>query len=130
MTTWEFLNQKFEPNERDPQNLSQRVIDFMRDAAIAHAMNVITLGKEVVSAPSKPTPEEPEGWMTAKQAARYVGVHYQTFLNWCNDTRMNVPRIPLPGKGHDFSFTRKMLDEWGTNRAAERTTSTPVKNHR
>jgi excisionase family DNA binding protein len=126
MTTWEFLNQKFQPNERDPLNLSQHALDSMRDAAIAHAMNVIAAGKEAVSAPSKEIPEEPEGWITAKQAAKYVGVHYQTFLNWCNDTETNIPKIPLPGKGHDFRFKREMLDEWGRNRADERTGSTPV----
>jgi excisionase family DNA binding protein len=55
--------------------------------------------------------------MNAKQAARYVGVHYQTFLAWVGNEEMNVPKIPVSGKGHDFRFMREMLDEWGWNRA-------------
>jgi hypothetical protein len=125
MTTWEFLNQKFEPNERDTQNLSQRAIDSLRDAALTHAMSVISLGKEMISTPLKPTRQEPEGWMTATQAARYVGVNYQTFLNWCNDAETNVPKISLPGKGHDFRFTREMLDKWGRNRSKGGRTPAP-----
>jgi hypothetical protein len=66
----------------------------------------------------------PKRWMKARQAAAYVGVHYQTFLNWCNDPETNVPKIPLPGKGHDFRFTKEMLDEWGRNRIDQRAGST------
>jgi hypothetical protein len=103
MTSWEFLNQKFEPNERDPLNLSQRVIDSMRNAAIQHALQEGWIRNE-------------ERWMKAAEAAEYLGVHYQTFLDWTNDEEENVPKIPLRG-GNDFRYTRRMLDEWGRQRA-------------
>jgi excisionase family DNA binding protein len=59
----------------------------------------------------------PKGWMKARQAAAYMGVHYQTFLDWVGDGEMDVPKIPLPGAGKDFRYMKEMLDEWAWNRA-------------
>jgi excisionase family DNA binding protein len=52
---------------------------------------------------------------TIYDAARYVGVHVQTIRKWVRLGRF--PRIPLPGKGKDFRFTRELIDEWVKNRA-------------
>jgi excisionase family DNA binding protein len=57
---------------------------------------------------------QPALWNTA-QAAAYVGVHVETLRKW---VRLGVfPRIPLPGRGKDFRFTKAMIDQWAAKRA-------------
>lgn len=56
-----------------------------------------------------------EGFMTAEEAAQYVGVHVDTLRKWVRLGKF--PRIPLPGKGKDFRFTKELIDEWARNRA-------------
>jgi excisionase family DNA binding protein len=66
---------------------------------------------------AKPGKAEPEtnGLMTAEQAAQYVGVHIETLRKW---VRLGTfPRIPLPGGGKDFRFSKAMIDRWAEERA-------------
>lgn len=58
---------------------------------------------------------ETTGLWTAEQAAKYIGVHVDTLRKWVRLGKF--PRIPLPGKGKDFRFTRELIDEWAKNRA-------------
>jgi excisionase family DNA binding protein len=61
---------------------------------------------------------EPDDYLTAEEAARYVGVHVKTLLKW---VRLGVfPRIPLPGKGKDYRFSKALIDEWARNRTLGR----------
>ena len=53
--------------------------------------------------------------MTAKEAAEYVGVHVETLRRWVRLGKF--PRIPLPGKGKDFRFSREMIDDWARKRS-------------
>ena len=65
-----------------------------------------------------PLPEKetiPEGLWTAEQAAAYVGVHVDTLRKWVRLGKF--PRIPLPGSGRDFRFSRELIDEWVKRRA-------------
>jgi excisionase family DNA binding protein len=56
-----------------------------------------------------------EGLMNAEEAAAYVGVHVDTLRKWVRLGKF--PRIPLPGKGKDFRFTKELIDEWARRRA-------------
>jgi excisionase family DNA binding protein len=56
-----------------------------------------------------------EGLMKAEEAAAYVGVHVDTLRKWVRLGKF--PRIPLPGKGKDFRFTKELIDEWASRRA-------------
>jgi excisionase family DNA binding protein len=57
---------------------------------------------------------ECDDYLTADEAARYLKVHPQTLRKW---VRLGVfPRIPLPGRGKDFRFSRKVIDEWTEKR--------------
>jgi excisionase family DNA binding protein len=55
------------------------------------------------------------GLWTAEQAAGYVGVHVDTLRKWVR--LQKFPRIPLPGKGKDFRFSKELIDAWIKNRA-------------
>ena len=80
----------------------------------------------VFNAPEKAEPEpvkakrekaEPatNGLMTAEEAAQYVGVHIETLRKW---VRLGTfPRIPLPGGGKDFRFSKAMINRWAEERA-------------
>jgi len=52
---------------------------------------------------------------TAEEAARYVGVHVDTLRKWCRLDKF--PRIPLPGAGKDYRFSRSLIDRWSEERA-------------
>jgi excisionase family DNA binding protein len=58
---------------------------------------------------------ESEGLWIAERAAKYVGVHVDTLRKWVRLGKF--PRIPLPGKGKDFRFTKELIDEWARERA-------------
>jgi excisionase family DNA binding protein len=51
---------------------------------------------------------------TAEQAASYVGVHVDTLRKWVRLGKF--PRIPLPGAGKDFRFSRSLIDRWTEDR--------------
>ena len=63
----------------------------------------------------KPKLAYSQGFWTVQQAASYVGVHVDTLRKWVRLGKF--PRIPLPGKGKDFRFTRELIDEWAKKRA-------------
>ena len=48
-------------------------------------------------------------------AAEYVGVHPDTLRKWVRLGKF--PRIPLPGSGKDFRFSKDQIDEWARKRA-------------
>ena len=53
-------------------------------------------------------------YLNAEEAAAYIKVHPQTLRKW---VRLGVfPRIPLPGEGKDFRFSKKQIDEWAEAR--------------
>jgi excisionase family DNA binding protein len=53
-------------------------------------------------------------YMTSEEAAAYLKVHPQTLRKW---VRLGVfPRIPLPGEGKDFRFSKKAIDAWAEAR--------------
>jgi excisionase family DNA binding protein len=57
----------------------------------------------------------PDSFMSAEQAAKYVGVHVETLRKW---VRLGTfPRIPLPGAGKDFRFSRAVIEEWARARS-------------
>lgn len=58
-----------------------------------------------------------EALWTAKEAAAYVHVHPDTLRKWVRLGKF--PRIPLPGKGKDFRFTKELIDEWARERAVK-----------
>jgi excisionase family DNA binding protein len=60
------------------------------------------------------TDSDNDGLITREQAAKYVGVHVDTLRKW---VRRGTFRIPLPGKGKEFRFSRAMIDEWVAKRA-------------
>jgi excisionase family DNA binding protein len=75
-------------------------------------------GTVIPGSPSDPLPEKetlPEGLWTAEQAAKYVSVHVDTLRKWVRLGKF--PRIPLPGLGSDFRFSRELIDEWAKRRA-------------
>jgi excisionase family DNA binding protein len=50
-----------------------------------------------------------DAYLTADEAAAYLKVHPQTLRKW---VRLEAfPRIPLPGKGNDFRFSKKAIDD-------------------
>jgi excisionase family DNA binding protein len=56
-----------------------------------------------------------DGYLTAEQAANYLGVHVETLRKW---VRLGTfPSIPLPGSGKDYRFTKELIDEWAKQRA-------------
>jgi len=65
---------------------------------------------------TSPTPiEDADEYMTAEEAAAYIKVHPDTLRRW---VRLGVfPRIPLPGKGKDFRFSKELIDDWARKRA-------------
>jgi excisionase family DNA binding protein len=69
-------------------------------------------------APPEPEsqPQGPrEGLLSMEEAAAYVVVHVDTLRKWVRLGKF--PRIPLPGKGKDFRFSKAMIDEWARKRA-------------
>ena len=60
-------------------------------------------------------PEFPSGLWSTETAAEYIGVHPDTLRKWVRLGKF--PRIPLPGSGKDFRFSREMIDEWARKRA-------------
>jgi excisionase family DNA binding protein len=63
----------------------------------------------------EPRSEPIEGFWTTEQAAEYVGVHVETLRKWVRNG--TFPRIPLPGGGKDFRFSKAMIDRWSEARA-------------
>jgi excisionase family DNA binding protein len=59
--------------------------------------------------------EFPSGLWSTEIAAEYIGVHPDTLRKWVRLGKF--PRIPLPGSGKDFRFSREMIDEWARKRA-------------
>jgi excisionase family DNA binding protein len=55
-----------------------------------------------------------EKYLTSKQAAAYIGVHIDTFREWVRLGKF--PRVPLPGRGKDFRFSRESIDAWAKER--------------
>jgi len=55
-----------------------------------------------------------DGYLTAEQAANYLGVHVETLRKW---VRLGVfPHIPLPGAGKNYRFSKTSIDEWARAR--------------
>ena len=74
------------------------------EGAIIEIRQSITL----INAPPVIRSELGEGLWTTEQAAAYVGVHVEIG---------KFPRIPLPGSGKDFRFSKAMIDRWAEERA-------------
>jgi excisionase family DNA binding protein len=70
--------------------------------------------KTAMAPASKSVTPETDDYLTADEAAHYLKVHPQTFRKW---VRLGVfPRIPLPGHGKDFRFSKKAIREWAEKR--------------
>jgi excisionase family DNA binding protein len=65
----------------------------------------------IFNAPDNPS----DGLWTTEQAAKYVGVHVETLRKWIRLGKF--PRIPLPGGGKDFRFSKAMIDRWSEERS-------------
>ena len=63
----------------------------------------------------KSEPKSFKEYLTAEQAAEYINVHVETLRKWVRLGKF--PRIPLPGAGKDFRFSKAMIDEWVRKRA-------------
>lgn len=50
--------------------------------------------------------------MTAKAAARYIGVDYHTLLGWTVRERDPLPKYRLAGQTKYYRIKRKELEEW------------------
>jgi excisionase family DNA binding protein len=62
----------------------------------------------VINAPASTEPED--GLWNTEQAAAYIGVHVKTLQKWVRLGKF--PRIPLPGAGKDFRFSKAKIDRW------------------
>jgi excisionase family DNA binding protein len=96
------------------EKISPKRLDFSRPLPLLQALypGSFTL------TPAKPErqPQSPgEGLLTMEEAAAYIGVHVETLRKWVRLGKF--PRIPLPGKGKDFRFSKAMIDEWARKRA-------------
>ena len=96
------------------EKILPKMLDFSRPLPLLQALYP---GSFTLS-PAKPerqlqSPEE--GLLTMEEAAAYVGVHVETLRKWVRLGKF--PRIPLPGKGKDFRFSKAMIDEWARKRA-------------
>jgi excisionase family DNA binding protein len=104
-------NESYEQRER--RDLLQRITDFY----LRFGYVPMFFGEPGQAAPAKRSETEarkPE-YMTAIEAAAYVGVHPDTLRRWVRLTKF--PCIPLPGKGTDFRFSKALIDEWAKKRA-------------
>jgi excisionase family DNA binding protein len=73
---------------------------------------IVTLKLEIDGIPVDALPPitDASEYLTAEEAASYIGVHVETLRKW---VRLGVfPHIPLPGAGKDYRFTRTSIDEW------------------
>jgi excisionase family DNA binding protein len=63
----------------------------------------------------KPKLADSQGFWTVQQAASYLQVHPNTLRRWLRLGKF--PRIPMPGAGKDYRFTKDLIDEWAKNRS-------------
>ena len=85
--------------------------------SVSRPENLVVHGIQPEPVKAKREKAEPEtnGLMTAEEAAQYVGVHIETLRKW---VRLGTfPRIPLPGGGKDFRFSKAMINRWAEERA-------------
>jgi hypothetical protein len=61
----------------------------------------------------------------AEQAGSYVGVHVDTLRKRVRLGKFL--RIPLPGAGKDFRFSRSVIDRWAEERALGITSKNTLK---
>lgn len=56
----------------------------------------------------------PDGWMTQREAALYLGIHHTTLSQWTNQDDDPVPAHYLSAK--EPRYRRSDLDAWVTSR--------------
>ena len=107
-------NRSYEEKER--ADLCRRITDFHARFGYSPFVMFLGDGDQAALALKRPEPEAP-GYMNSEQAAAYIGVHPATLRKW---VRLGVfPRIPLPGAGKDFRFSKAQIDRWAEERAVK-----------
>ncbi len=56
------------------------------------------------------TKTQPKVWMSAREAAAYVGIHYPTFTRLA--TKGVVPRTLVEGTKRTYRYNINALDKW------------------